>query len=133
MNSRELGRDALSDDELLARLEERLGRSRRVEAELVALIAEVDARRLYARAACSSMHVYVIRRLHMSSAEAFFRITVARLSRRFPIILSMLADGRLHLSGAAKLAPHLRDQDGEMVLARAAHLSKRQIEELVAE
>jgi hypothetical protein len=35
------------DDELLRRLSELLGRSRRVEADLVAHIAEVDARGLY--------------------------------------------------------------------------------------
>jgi hypothetical protein len=37
----------VSDDELLRRLSELLGRSRRVEADLVAHIAEVDARGLY--------------------------------------------------------------------------------------
>lgn len=37
----------VSDDELLRRLSELLGRSRRVEAELVAHLAEVDERGLY--------------------------------------------------------------------------------------
>jgi hypothetical protein len=123
----------LSDDLLLARLAEVLGHSRRIEAELVAHLAEVDARRLYLREACSSMHAYATERLHLSDAEAYLRITVARLSRRFPLVLAMLADGRLHLSGAARLAPHLDDQNGERLLMRAAHLSKRAIEELVAE
>jgi hypothetical protein len=45
----------------------------------------------------------------------------------------MLGDGRLHLSGIGKLAPHLTDANCEEVLARAAHKSKREIEELVAE
>ena len=40
---------SLSDDELLRRLSDLLGRSRRNEADLVAHIGEVDARRLYAR------------------------------------------------------------------------------------
>ena len=38
--------DLLSDDELLHRLVERLRQSRRVEADLVAHIGEVDSRRL---------------------------------------------------------------------------------------
>jgi hypothetical protein len=37
----------VSDDELLRRLSELLGRSRRVEADVVAHIAEVDERGLY--------------------------------------------------------------------------------------
>ncbi len=79
------------------------------------------------------MHVYATARLHLSDAEAYLRITAARLSRRFPLVLDMLADGRVHLSAVAKLAPHLRDDNAETLLARAAHRSKREIEMLVAE
>ena len=46
---------SLSDDELLRRLSEIIKQSRRVDAELVAHIGEVDDRRLFAREACSSM------------------------------------------------------------------------------
>jgi len=49
------------------------------------------------------------------------------------MLLEMLADGRLHLSGIAKLAPHLKEDNRESLLARAAHMSKRRIEELIAE
>jgi len=45
----------------------------------------------------------------------------------------MLGDGRLHLSGIAKLAPKLTEENAEMLLARATHQSKREIEKLVAE
>jgi hypothetical protein len=71
--------------------------------------------------------------LHLSEHEAYLRITAARASRRYPTLLAMLRDGRLHLSGIGKLAPHLTDRNCEEVLARAAHKSKREIEELVAE
>lgn len=132
MKTRMICLDALSDDALLDRVADLVGHSRRVEAELVAHLAEVDRRRLYLREACPSMHVYATARLHLSDAEAYLRITAARLSRRFPVVLSMLADGKLHLSAIAKLAPHLREQDGEELLARAAHRSKREIAIIVA-
>jgi hypothetical protein len=93
----------------------------------------VDARRLYARAAAPSMFAYCTDVLHLSEAEAYLRITVARASREHPILLEMLADGRLHLSGIAKLAPQLNAGNRDAVLARASHRSKREIEELVAE
>ena len=125
--------DGLSDDALLARVDEIVARGRRVEAELVWHLAEVDRRRLYLREACPSMHVYATSRLQLSDAEAYLRITVARVSRRFPVVLPMLADGRLHLSAIAKLAPHLREDGGEALLERAAHRSRRAIEALVAE
>jgi len=43
----------ISDDDLLRRLTELLTKSRHVEAELIAHIGEVDARRLYASKASS--------------------------------------------------------------------------------
>ena len=98
---------SLSDDELLRRLAELVQRSRRVEAVLVAHIAEVDERRLYIREA-PSMFAYCTQVLHLSEHEAYARITVARASRRHQVLLAMLSDGRLHLSGIGKLVPHLR-------------------------
>jgi hypothetical protein len=124
---------SLSDDELLRGLAHLLGQSRRIEADLVAHIAEVETRRLYAREASPSMFVYCTSVLHLSEAEAYLRITAARAAREHPPLLAMLADGRLHLSGIAKLAPHLTRENRDSLLSRAAHKSKRQIEELVSE
>ena len=121
------------DDELLRRLTDLLRDSRRTEADLVALIAEVDARRLYAREASPSMFAWCTEVLHLSEAEAYLRIAAARASREHPVLLTMLADGRLHLTGIAKLAPHLTPQNRDNLLTRAAHRTRRQIEELVAE
>jgi hypothetical protein len=124
---------SLSDQELIRRLRELLGQSRRVEADLVAHIGEVDARRLYAREAAPSMFAYCTEVLHLSEAEAYLRIAVARASREHPVLSEMLADGRLHLTSIAKLAPHLTRENRDAVLARASHRSKRDIEALVAE
>jgi 5-methylcytosine-specific restriction endonuclease McrA len=124
---------SLSDDELVRRLLDLLRQSRRVEADLVAHIGEVGARRLYAREAAPSMFAYCTEVLHLSEAEAYLRITVARASREHPTLLEMLRDGRLHLSGIVRLAPHLGRSDRDALLARAAHRSKRGIEELIAE
>ena len=123
----------ISDDELLRRLSELLQKSRRVESELVAHIGEVDARRLYAREAAPSMFAYCTDVLKLSEHEAYLRIAVARASRKHPMLLEMLAEGRLHLSGIAKLAPCLTEANRETLLARTSGKSKRQIEELVAE
>jgi len=123
----------LSDDELLRRLSDLISQSRRVESDLIAHIAEVDERRLYARKASSSMFAYSTEVLHLSEHEAYERITAARASRKYPLLLEMLRDGRLHLSGIGKLAPHLTEQNCEMLLARAAYKTKRQIEELLVE
>jgi 5-methylcytosine-specific restriction endonuclease McrA len=126
---------SLSDDELLKRLAGFVGQSRRTEADLIAHLAEVDERRLYAREASPSMFAYCTDVLHLSEHEAYLRITIARASRKHPRLLSMLADGRLHLSGAAELAPllsGLSPQERGALLERATHKSKREIQGLVA-
>ena len=123
----------MTDDELLRRLGELLRSSRRIESDLVAHIAEVDRRRLYAREATPSMFAYCTEVLHLSEAEAYLRITVARASREHPVLLAMLADGSLHLTGVALVAPHLTAETRDELLRRATHRSKRQIEELLAD
>jgi hypothetical protein len=123
---------SLSDDELLRRLFELLKKSRRVESELIAHISEVDQRRLCSRKA-SSMFKYATDVLHLSEHEAYLRIEVARASRKHPVLLEMIADGRLHLSGIALLHKHLTEDNRAVLLKRASHKSKRQIEEMVAE
>jgi hypothetical protein len=124
---------AVPDDELLDRLAELVSRSRRVEADLVAHIGEADERRLYARQAFSSMFTYCTRALHLSEAEAYRRITVARAARLYPELLAALRDGRVHLSGLALLAPLVTAGNCTSLLERATHRSKREVEELVAE
>src|SRR5215212_3134707 len=96
---------ALGDRELLDNLRRIVDRSNAVTAELVAHLAEVDRRRLYLRAACSSLHSYCTSRLRLSDAEAFKRIQAARLVRRFPGVLELLQTGALHLSALVTLHP----------------------------
>ena len=79
------------------------------------------------------MFRYCIDVLNLSEAEAYRRIGAARLSRKYPVLLTMLEDGRIHLCGIAVLAKHLTEANYENVLARATHKSKRELEELVAE
>ncbi len=74
----------VSDDKLLRGLFEILKQTRHDEADLVAHIAEVDTRKLYAREAAPSMFAYCTEVLHLSEPEAALRIRVARASRRHP-------------------------------------------------
>lgn len=124
---------SLSDDELLHRVSTLAARSRAAEVDLLRHLAEVDARGLYAREACPSMFVYCTRVLRFSEAEAYMRITAARVGREHASLLAALADGRLHLSALVRLAPHVTGDNVESLVARAAGRSKREVMELVAE
>lgn len=123
----------LADDELIEGLAGAVARSRADDAAVLAYLAEVDERRLFLPAACSSMHEYCVRVLHMSEDAAFRRITAARVARRFPAIFAAIADGRLHLSGVIMLAPHLSDENVAELIEVASHRNKRELERIIAE
>jgi hypothetical protein len=110
-----------------------IARDRVTTAELLAHIAEVDARKLYLPAAYPSIFAYCVQELHLSEDAASKRIKAARAARRFPAIFEALAQGRLHLSAVVLLAPHLTDDTAVGLLAAATHRSKCGIERLLAE
>jgi len=122
----------LTDTELLDRLACLQGRSVGLLAELLAHLGEVDARRLYAPRACSSMHRYCVERLGMSGGAAYKRIAVARAGREFPFLLEVIGAGRLHLSGAVLLVPHLEGAGHRGLIEAACGLGKRDIERMLA-
>ena len=124
---------SLTDDVLLDRAATIVARSRSTEVDLILHLAEIDARRLYAREGCPSMFVYCTLRLRFSEAEAYLRITAARASREHPSLSTALRDGRLHLSALSRLAPHLTRDNLEWLVTRAAGRSKREVMELVAD
>ncbi len=88
----ELHLQSISDSDLLRRLSELLASSRNVEAELIAHLAEVDARRLYVPYA-SSLFSYATNVLHMSEYEALLRMRVARASRSIHSLSRCLPTG----------------------------------------
>ena len=123
----------LSDPDLLSNLSALVARERAATAELLAHIAEVDARRLFRDAAYPSMFAYCVAELHLSEDAAYKHITTARASRRFPMLYDAIADGRLHLSAVLLLAVHLTSESIAELVAAAAHKSKLEIERLLAE
>jgi hypothetical protein len=120
------------DGELLREFSALVEKDRRSTAELLAYVGEIQARRLFASKGYSSMYMYCVRELHMSGDVAWKRTQVARLARRFPVILEMIADGRLHLTAVVKLLAYRKARGFTQLLEAAAHKSKFEIELLLA-
>jgi hypothetical protein len=130
---REYSLTHLSDAVLLRDLAALAARERITTAEVLAHIAEVDARRLYAPAGFTCMHAYCVEELRLSDDAAYKRIQAARAARQFPVLFTALADGRLHLAAVCLLAPHLNVENVTELIATATHRRKSEIEVLVAE
>jgi hypothetical protein len=57
---------------------------------------------------------------------------VAHLAEMFPVVLDLLDDGSVNLITVRLLATHLTDENHRQLFGAATHLSKRDVEELVA-
>src|SRR6266704_6001614 len=125
---------ALSDQDLLARLEVLASREREASVELVANLAALDSRpALYAARGYGSLFSYCTQALRLSEDAACNRIDAARACRRFPVILDLLASGELTLTTVRLLGRHLTPENHEAVLARAKCRTRHQMDMLVAE
>ena len=123
----------LTDASLHSELKRLVGNSNTLTAQLLAHLGEVEARGIHRERACSSLYTYCVYELRMSEDEAQRRCRAARLARQFPILLEMLAEASLHLTGILLLGPHLTEENHVELLARARFRTKREIERLVAE
>lgn len=125
---------ALSDQDLLARIEALAGSERQTAAELVAHLAALELRpSLYAAQGYGSLFDYCTQALRLSEDVACNRIQITRACRRFPVILDLLATGAVSLRSLRVLGPHLTAENHVAVLARAANRRRGDIDALVAE
>jgi hypothetical protein len=125
---------ALSDQDLLARLETLAGREREASVELVAHLAALDSRpALFLAEGYGSLFSYCTQALRLSEDAACNRIDAARACRRFPLILELLASGSLTLTSVRLLGKHLTAENHPSVLAKARGKSRREIDVLIAE
>jgi 5-methylcytosine-specific restriction endonuclease McrA len=122
----------LTDADLIAHVETLAHRERTATVDLIASLAEFDARSLYLGQGCSSLFIYCTEVLHLSEHAAYGRIAAARTARRFPLVLDLLRDGDITLTTVGLLGPHLRSENHVELLAAARHKSKREVELLVA-
>ena len=123
---------SLTDEQLLDDLKGAAAAERTAIARLIALLAEMDVRRLYLAQGYSSLFVYCTRSLHLSEHAAYGRIEAARAARRFPIVVERLKDGSITLTTICLLSSHLTSDNHQRVLESARHKTKREVEQLIA-
>lgn len=122
----------VSDAALLRELHALAGFHRRVTAELIAHLGELDARRLHVDKGFSSLFSYCVEELRFSEDEACRRIDAARLARRFPAVVPLLETGALSLTVLALLKLHLTEDNHRELLAGVSGASVRRAKEWLA-
>ena len=100
--------------------------------ELLAHLGELESRKLHRGEGSGSLFSYCTGVLGLSEAAAWNRIRAARAGRRFPIVLDMIADGRVNLTTIRLLAPHLTAENHRAILEEARGMTRREVDKLVA-
>jgi hypothetical protein len=124
---------ALTDGDLLARLETLVLQERESTVDVVEHLMEMERRELAVDLAYPSLFIYCVKKLGYSEAAAFARIRAARAAANFPDVLARLRSGSLHLDAIVRLSPYLDHDNSEGLLDRAAGASKREVLSLVAQ
>jgi hypothetical protein len=123
----------LSSQQLLAQMHALVRKGNAVEAEMLAHLGEVDARRLYLEEGCSSMFGYCLRVLRFPEAVAYKRIQAARAAPSHPALLEAVRSGELHVTGVSLLAPRLTAENRAELIRAATHRSAEEIRRLLAD
>ena len=122
----------MGNQDLLALMPRLVLLERQSSADVIEHLVEIDGRRLYLDEACASLSSFCTERLGYSEDEAFKRVRVARLARRFPRVVDELRAGAIHLTGLFLLSQVMNPENHEELLAQARGKSKRDIEQLIA-
>src|SRR5450432_1487982 len=124
--------DGLRDDQLLAALSAIVGKGNQVTADLLAHLAEVDERQLYAELGFPSLWAYCVESLGLCESSAGRRIAAARVCRKFPEGFALVAKGDLHISALCSLKPHVNRESATELFELCSGKSARRVEELLA-
>lgn len=123
----------LDDLELIDRTTAAATRGREATTELVAAVAELEARDLHLKQGYSSLFRYCREALLLSEHDAYRAVAAARVVRRFPLALELLVQGSINLTTVNLLAPCLTADNHRQVLETARGKRRAQVEELVAQ
>src|SRR5216110_1140332 len=98
---------SLGDSALEAEVARLAQCERECTVSLIAHLSELHRRRLHQAAGYASLFTYCVGALGLSEQAAYDRMKAAKIARRFPAVLELLASGRVNLTTVRLLAPHL--------------------------
>ncbi|MCX7978328.1 MAG: DUF222 domain-containing protein, partial [Bdellovibrionaceae bacterium] len=108
----------LDNNELLVRLRKAIDTERRISAEVVELLAEIDRRKLYLELGYSSLFALLTEEMGYAPGTAQRRIDAARLLRQIPEIREDLRSGSLNMTQVSAIARAVRESGGGAPQAR---------------
>lgn len=121
----------LTDNHLIHHFSASVQKEREMISDVIAHIAEIDKRSLYAKEGYSSLFNYLREKFHYSESSAYRRIQGAKIMFLFPEILGLLEEGRVTLSTLNLIEPHLTKENVKGIVDQVIGKSKREVESLL--
>jgi hypothetical protein len=105
---------------------------RTAQVELLLALVDFDRHEMYLALGYDKLWTYCMKVLHLSEGSTYRRTHAIEILRRFPKLAAHLRDGRLNLSTLVELGPVLHDGNVDALTARAAYMSKTEVERMLA-
>src|SRR5262245_41640699 len=112
----------ISNSELHKRTVEAVASERRATHEVIELLKENRARRLYAEMGYPSLFEYLTKALGYSESAAYERYNTCMLATRVPEVSEKIQSGELSLSVASRLASHVKRESPTLQETKALTL-----------
>ena len=120
--------DSMSFAEIIASARQLVKDERGIIADLIRHLVAIECLKNYAMEGYSSLFNYCTEALGLSHNKACKRVAVARISRLYPELLTMLENGEVSVSILALLPPKLTEANYELVIEGIKNRSKREAE-----
>ncbi len=97
-------------EQLIIKLKDLVASERKITAEIIELVREIDQKRIYLQYGHTSMFAMLTKDFGYTPSSAMRRIDAARLSKEIPEIKESLKTGELNLSQVSMLAQAVRQK-----------------------
>ena len=117
----------ISSSLLIDRLKTLVQSERKITAEIIDVIREIDVRKLYLNSGHTSLFAFLTAEMGYSPGAAQRRIDTARMTRDIPEIKAALRSGNLNLTQVSKLAHCVRQKQREEPGVSVSAQEKREL------
>src|SRR3990167_9030628 len=133
----------LNKEKLLTQITKLAAEERKLTAQILHYLREVEARRLFAELGYGSLLEFCVKHLRYSESAAYRRISAMRLLKDVEIVDEAIASGNLSLSNAAKVQSFFQAEkkakektysreEKQQLLKRVEQKSFRECEKILA-
>lgn len=104
---------------------------KRAEHELLTILQEVEANRVFEKMGYNSLFTYATSALKLSEGYSYALISVARKAKQVPELKEAIAIGGLSVSRAKKISSVITPENSSVWIERAKTLTQRELEKAV--